>query len=386
MSVGFELLATDGAARRGRLHTAHGSVETPAFMPVGTAASVKAMTPEMVAEAGADIILANTYHLMLRPGAERIERLGGLHVFMNWPGPILTDSGGFQVMSLAARRTISEDGALFRSHVDGSRHHLTPRTAIDIQRRLDADISMVLDECTPFPVEKDVAAESMGRSMRWAARSRNAFVDRPGYGLFGIVQGSVFSDLRAESAAALLDIGFDGYAIGGLAIGEGQARTFAVTEATAPLLPANRPRYLMGVGKPDDLVGAVARGIDMFDCVLPTRSGRTGQAWTRRGPISIENARHADDPRPLDGRCRCPACRKYSRAYLNHLAKAKEILAAILLTAHNLTYYQDLMTAMRAAIEAGRFAALAEAFRREQAAGDIEALGKAAASGEAAAS
>jgi queuine tRNA-ribosyltransferase len=283
-------------------------------------------------------------------------------------------------MSLAARRTISEDGVLFRSHVDGSRHHLTPRTAIDIQRRLDADISMVLDECTSFPVEKDAAAESMRRSMRWAARCRNAFVDRPGYGLFGIVQGSVFRDLRAESAAALLDIGFDGYAIGGLALGEGQERTFAVTEATTPLLPADRPRYLMGVGKPADLIGAVARGIDMFDCVLPTRSGRTGQAWTRHGPISIENARHADDPRPLDAHCRCPACRRYSRAYLNHLARTKEILAAILLTAHNLTYYQGLMAGMRTAIEVGRFAAFAAAFRSEQAAGDIEALRTTAAS------
>ena len=373
MSVGFTLLATDGAARRGRLVTAHGAVETPAFMPVGTAAAVKAMTPDMVAATGAEIILANTYHLMLRPGAARIERLGGLHAFMNWPGPILTDSGGFQVMSLAARRTISEDGVLFRSHVDGSPHHLTPRTAIDIQRRLDADIAMVLDECTAFPVDRDVAAQSMRRSMRWAARCQAAFADRPGYGLFGIVQGSVYPDLRAESAEALLGIGFDGYAIGGLAVGEGQERTFAVTQATTPLLPADRPRYLMGVGKPADLVGAVARGIDMFDCVLPTRSGRTGQAWTRRGPISIENARHADDPRPLDAQCRCPACRRYSRAYLNHLARAKEILAAILLTTHNLTYYQDLMAAMRTAIEAGGFAAFAEDFARKQAAGDIEA-------------
>ncbi len=374
MSVGFDLLATDGAARRGRLHTAHGALETPAFMPVGTAAAVKAMTPKMVAEAGAEIILANTYHLMLRPGAERIERLGGLHAFMNWPGPILTDSGGFQVMSLASRRTISEEGVVFRSHIDGSPHHLTPRTAIDIQRRLDADISMVLDECTAFPIEKDAAALSMRRSMRWAERCRLAFVDRPGYGLFGIVQGGVYLDLRAESAAALLDIGFDGYAIGGLAIGEGQQRTFAVTEATTPLLPSNRPRYLMGVGKPDDLVGAVARGVDMFDCVLPTRSGRTGQAWTRCGPISIENARHADDPRPLDADCRCPACRHYSRAYLNHLARAKEILAAILLTTHNLTYYLELMAGMRTAIEAGRFAAFVSAFKAAQAAGDVEAL------------
>ena len=374
MSLGFDLLATNGAARRGRLHTAHGQIETPAFMPVGTAASVKAMTPEMVAETGAQIILSNTYHLMLRPGAERIERLGGLHAFMNWPGPILTDSGGFQVMSLAARRTINEDGVLFRSHIDGSRHHLTPRTAIAIQHRLDADITMVLDECTAFPVEKGAAAVSMRRSMRWAGRCRREFVDRPGYGLFGIVQGSVYPDLRAESAEALLAIGFDGYAIGGLAVGEGRERTFAVTEATAPLLPAGRPRYLMGVGKPADLVGAVARGIDLFDCVLPTRSGRTGQAWTRRGPISIENARHADDPRPLDADCRCPTCRHYSRAYLNHLARAKEIQAAILLTTHNLTYYQDLMAGMRAAIETGRFAAFAAGFESEQAAGDIQAL------------
>lgn len=374
MSLGFDLLATDGAARRGRLHTAHGSVDTPAFMPVGTAAAVKAMTPEMVTATGAQIVLANTYHLMLRPGARRIERLGGLHVFMNWPGPILTDSGGFQVMSLASRRTISEEGVLFRSHIDGSPHHLTPRTAIDIQRRLDADISMVLDECTPFPVEKGAAALSMRRSMRWAERCRHAFADRPGYGLFGIVQGSVYPDLRAESAAALLAMGFDGYAIGGLAIGEGQETTFAVTEATAPLLPATRPRYLMGVGKPADLVGAVGRGIDMFDCVLPTRSGRTGQAWTRRGAISIENARHADDPRPLDADCRCPACRHYSRAYLHHLARAKEILAAILLTTHNLTFYQELMAGMRGAIEAGRFAAFAQAFKAAQATGDVEAL------------
>lgn len=374
MSLGFDLLATDGAARRGRLHTAHGTVETPAFMPVGTAAAVKAMTPEMVAATGAEIILANTYHLMLRPGARRVERLGGLHTFMNWPGPILTDSGGFQVMSLASRRTISEEGVLFRSHIDGSPHHLTPRTAIDIQRRLDADVSMVLDECTAFPVEKGAAALSMRRSMRWAERCRSAFLGRPGYGLFGIVQGSVYPDLRAESAMTLMSMGFDGYAIGGLAIGEGQATTFMIAEATVPLLPADRPRYLMGVGKPEDLVGAVARGIDMFDCVLPTRSGRTGQAWTRRGPVSIENARHADDPRPLDADCRCPACRHYSRAYLHHLARAKEILAAILLTTHNLTFYQELMAGMRTAIETGRFAAFADAFTAAQAAGDVEAL------------
>ncbi|TVR96094.1 MAG: tRNA guanosine(34) transglycosylase Tgt [Rhodospirillales bacterium] len=363
MTVGFTLLATDGSARRGSLDTAHGRVETPAFMPVGTAATVKAMTPAMVAEAGADILLGNTYHLMLRPGAERIQRLGGLHAFMRWDRPILTDSGGFQVMSLASRRTISEDGVVFRSHLDGSPHHLTPRTAVRIQHLLGSDISMVLDECTPFPVDRDTAAASMARSMRWARRCRDAFVDRPGHGLFAIVQGSVFPDLRAQSAAALLEIGFDGYAIGGLAIGEGQRTTFAVTEATAPLLPADKPRYLMGVGKPDDLVGAVARGIDLFDCVLPTRSGRTGQAWTRFGPLNLSNACHADDPRPLDPECRCPACAGgFSRAYLNHLLRAREILAAILLTAHNLTYYQDLMAGMRAAIAAGRFEAFRAAF------------------------
>ncbi|TVR84836.1 MAG: tRNA guanosine(34) transglycosylase Tgt [Rhodospirillales bacterium] len=363
MTVGFTLHATDGPARRGTLTTAHGTVETPAFMPVGTAATVKALPPAMVAETGAEILLGNTYHLMLRPGAERIARLGGLHAFMRWDRPILTDSGGFQVMSLAGRRTISEEGVLFQSHLDGSRHHLTPRTAVHIQHLLDSDVTMVLDECTPFPVDREVAAASMARSMRWAGRCRDAFVDRPGYGLFGIVQGSVFEDLRARSAAALLEIGFDGYAIGGLAVGEGQGTTFAMTDVTTPLLPANRPRYLMGVGKPDDLVGAVARGIDLFDCVLPTRSGRTGQAWTRFGPLSLSNARHAEDPRPLDPACRCPACRGgFSRAYLNHLVRAKEILAAILLTAHNLTYYQDLMAGLRAAIATGTLRAFQAAF------------------------
>jgi queuine tRNA-ribosyltransferase len=368
----FRVLATDGAARRGALELAHGRVDTPAFLPVGTAATVKAMTPGMVRETGAQMILANTYHLMLRPGADRIERQGGLHRFMNWPAPILTDSGGFQVMSLAQLCEVREDGVVFRSHVDGSRHHLTPRTAVTIQHKLDADITMVLDECTRFPVDKGVAAEAMRRSMRWAERSKAAFVERPGYGVFGIVQGSVYPELRAESAAALTAIGFDGYAIGGLAVGEGQATTFAVSEATAPLLPADRPRYLMGVGKPADLVGAVRRGIDLFDCVLPTRSGRTGQAFTRFGPLSIDNARHADDPRPLDAECRCPACRGFSRAYLRHLHQAKEILGAILLTVHNLTFYQQLMSAMRSAIAEQRLAAFARTFSAEYGRGDID--------------
>jgi queuine tRNA-ribosyltransferase len=368
----FRLTATDGEARLGRLETAHGTVDTPAFMPVGTAATVKATTPETVASTGAQIILANTYHLMLRPGAERIERLGGLHAFMNWPGPILTDSGGFQVMSLNKLRKIDEDGVDFRSHIDGSRYRLTPESAVDIQRMLGADVSMVLDECTPFPVDRAIAAESMQRSMRWAERSKKAFVERPGHGLFGIVQGGVYEDLRSASAQALLTIGFDGYAIGGLAVGEGQETMFDVLEATIPLLPIDRPRYLMGVGKPGDLVGAVARGVDMFDCVLPTRSGRTDQAFTRGGPVNIRNARHADDPRPLDESLDCPASRDYSRAYLHHLARSREILGAMLLTWHNLYYYQDLMARMRRAIGEGRFRAFAAEFAAEQANGDME--------------
>ncbi len=370
----FRLIATDGEARLGQLQTAHGAIDTPAFMPVGTAATVKAMTPEMVAATGAQIILANTYHLMLRPGAERVERLGGLQPFMNWPGPVLTDSGGFQVMSLAKLRKMSEDGVEFRSHIDGSRQMLTPERAIEIQHRLGADISMVFDECTPFPVDRAVVAESMRRSMRWAGRSKKAFVERPGHGLFGIVQGGVYEELRAASAEALLAIGFDGYAIGGLAVGEGQETMFEVLEATTPLLPTDRPRYLMGVGKPADLVGAVARGVDMFDCVLPTRSGRTDQAFTRGGPVNIRNARHAEDPRPLDETLACPASRDYSRAYLHHLARSKEILGAMLLTWHNLYYYQDLMARMRRAIGEGRFQAFAAEFAAEQAKGDIAPL------------
>jgi queuine tRNA-ribosyltransferase len=356
MSIGFEILARDGPARAGRLTTAHGVIETPVFMPIGTAATVKAMTPEGVATTGARLILGNTYHLMLRPGAERVAALGGLHKFMNWPHAILTDSGGFQVMSLAALRTISEEGVAFRSHIDGSKHVLTPERSIEIQRLLGSDITMSFDECTPFPSEHAAVEASMELSMRWAERSRRAFVEREGHGIFGIVQGGVHADLRERSAKRLLEIGFDGYAIGGLAIGEGQATTFAMTEATVPFLPEDRPRYLMGVGKPGDLVGAVKRGVDMFDCVLPTRSGRTAQAFTREGTLNLRNARHADDPAPLDPECRCPACAGFSRAYLHHLVKAGEILAAMLLTAHNLTYYADLMAAMRQAIMAGRLA------------------------------
>src|SRR5712671_6422980 len=343
-------------ARRGRLSTSHGVIDTPAFMPVGTAATVKAMTPDAVAVTGARIVLANTYHLMLRPGAERIAALGGLHPFMNWPHAILTDSGGFQVMSLASLRKISEDGVEFRSHLDGSRHLLTPERSVEIQRLLGADITMAFDECTPYPAEREAVEASMELSMRWAERSRQAFVPRPGRGIFGIVQGGVHPDLRQRSAARLVEIGFDGYAIGGLAIGEGQDTTFAMVEATAPALPEDRPRYLMGVGKPADLVGAVRRGVDMFDCVLPTRSGRTAQAFTREGTLNLRNARHADEPAPLDPECRCPACAGFSRAYLHHLTKAGEILASMLLTAHNLTYYADLMQALRSAIREGRLA------------------------------
>jgi queuine tRNA-ribosyltransferase len=335
-------------------------------MPVGTAGTVKAMTSEGVAATGAQIVLGNTYHLMLRPGAERIAALGGLRRFMNWPHAILTDSGGFQVMSLAARRTIDETGVTFRSHLDGSLYELTPERSIAIQYLLGADITMALDECTPYPAAPEAVESSMELSMRWAERSRQAFVERTGHGVFGIVQGGVHPDLRLRSAARLIEIGFDGYAIGGLAIGEGQETTFAVLDATVPALPEDRPRYLMGVGKPADLVGAVSRGIDMFDCVLPTRSGRTAQAFTRHGTVNLRNARHADDPGPLDPECGCPACAGYSRAYLHHLCRSGEILGSMLLTAHNLSYYADLISAMRTAIGAGSFADFAAAFENAQ--------------------
>ncbi|EWY37442.1 queuine tRNA-ribosyltransferase [Skermanella stibiiresistens SB22] len=372
--LGFDLIKTDGMARRGRLSTAHGDVETPAFMPVGTVGTVKGMMPGSVRETGAQILLGNTYHLMLRPTAERVAQFGGLHKFMNWSGPILTDSGGFQVMSLSDLRTMNEDGVTFKSHLDGRRHHLTPERSMRIQHLLDSNVTMCLDECTPFPATHEVADKSMRMSMRWAQRSRDAFVERPGYGLFGIVQGGVYPDLRADSVKALTDIGFDGYAVGGLAVGEGQQMMFDVLDVTTPLLAADRPRYLMGVGRPGDIIGAVRRGVDMFDCVMPTRSGRTGQAFVRRGVLNIRNARHAHDPRPLDEDCRCPACREYSRGYLHHLFRAGEMLGPMLLTWHNLTYYQDLMADLRRAIEDGCFEQRAAELEAGLALGDHPAL------------
>lgn len=337
-------------ARVGSLFTAHGEIRTPAFMPVGTSASVKAMTPEMVLNTGADIILGNTYHLMLRPTAERIKKLGGLHKFMNWSKPVLTDSGGFQVMSLSAINKITDHGVEFRSHLDGSKHMLTPERSVEIQNMLGSDITMVLDECTKYPVSHEEASLSMRLSMSWAKRSKEAYEKRKGYALFGIVQGSIYEDLRKESVNALQDIEFNGYAIGGLAVGEGQDKMFEVLDFTIPNLMKDNPRYLMGVGKPSDIIGSVKRGIDMFDCVLPTRSGRNGQAFTWNGTINIRNASFADDNTSLCSRCECMTCQNYSRAYLNHLIKSKEILGSILLTTHNLTFYQNLMEAIRSAI------------------------------------
>ena len=370
----FELHATDGRARTGVIRTPRGEIRTPAFMPVGTAGTVKGMLPESVRATGADILLGNTYHLMLRPGAERVARLGGLHRFMNWDRPILTDSGGFQVMSLAELRKLTETGVTFRSHIDGSRHELTPERSMEIQKLLGSDIVMAFDECPALPADRERIATSMRLSMRWAARSREAFGDRPGHALFGIQQGGLEEDLRAESAEALQAIGFDGYAIGGLAVGEGQEAMFACLDFAPGQLPVDKPRYLMGVGKPDDIVGAVKRGVDMMDCVLPSRSGRTGQAWTRRGQVNLRNARHADDPRPLDEACTCPACRGYSRAYLHHVVRAGEMIAGMLLTWHNLHYYQELMAGMRAAIAEGRFDAWEAEFHALRAEGDIERL------------
>ncbi|KJS45408.1 MAG: queuine tRNA-ribosyltransferase [Roseovarius sp. BRH_c41] len=374
MRFGFEKLAQDGAARAGVIHTPRGEIRTPAFMPVGTAATVKAMMPESVRATGADILLGNTYHLMLRPGAERIDRLGGLHRFMNWERPILTDSGGFQVMSLAGLRKLTEQGVTFKSHIDGSKHELTPERSMDIQRLLGSDIVMCFDECPALPASDKAVAESMRLSMRWAARSKDAFGDRPGHALFGIMQGGVTPELREESAEALKAIGFDGYAVGGLAVGEGQEAMFGVLDYATGFLPEDRPRYLMGVGKPDDIVGAVKRGIDMMDCVLPSRSGRTGQVFTRHGVVNIKNARHQDDPRPLDEACGCPACRNYSRAYLHHVFRSQEIISSMLLTWHNLHYFQVIMAEMRAAISEGRFSAWEAAFHAARAEGDIEPL------------
>ena len=371
----FAIHATDGRARTGAISTPRGEIRTPAFMPVGTAATVKAMLPGSVAATGADILLGNTYHLMLRPGAERVARLGGLHRFMNWDRPILTDSGGFQVMSLAELRKLTEEGVTFRSHVDGSKHMISPETSMEIQRLLGSDIVMCFDECPALPATREIIEASMELSMRWAARSREAFGDRPGHALFGIQQGGLEEDLRGRSAEALTGIGFDGYAIGGLAVGEGQEAMFGVLDYAPGQLPADKPRYLMGVGKPDDIVGAVMRGVDMFDCVLPSRSGRTGQALTRFGAVNIKNARHADDPGPLDPECSCPACSGYSRAYLHHVFKANEIIASMLLTWHNLHYYQELMAGLRAAVAEGRLSAFVAEFEKARERGDRPPLG-----------
>ncbi|MCP1468763.1 queuine tRNA-ribosyltransferase [Sphingobium sp. OAS761] len=365
----FSIAATDGKARTGTIRMQRGEIRTPAFMPVGTAATVKALRPAEVRAAGADIILGNTYHLMLRPGAERMDRLGGLHHFMGWDRPILTDSGGYQVMSLSALTKISEEGVAFSSHLDGSRHMLTPERSMEIQRLLGSDIVMAFDECTKNGCTHDEAARSMERSMRWAKRSRDAF-DAGGAhaqraALFGIQQGSLDEGLRRVSADRLIETGFDGYAVGGLAVGEGQEAMFATLDFAPDMLPADKPRYLMGVGKPDDIVGAVERGIDMFDCVLPTRSGRNGQAFTWAGPLNIRNARFAEDQGPLDPRCDCPVCTTWSRAYLHHLVKSGEMLGAMLMTQHNIHFYQALMQALRDHIAQGRLAAFAAAFRAD---------------------
>ncbi len=370
----FQLHARSGKARAGTIHTSRGEIRTPAFMPVGTAATVKAMLPSSVRQTGADILLGNTYHLMLRPTAERIDRLGGLHKFMNWERPILTDSGGFQVMSLSSLRKMSEDGVTFKSHIDGSKHHLTPERSMEIQRLLGSDIVMCFDECPALPAERDEIARSMRMSMRWAERSRAAFGDRPRRALFGIQQGGLDEQLRGESADALQAIGFEGYAVGGLAVGEGQKAMFDVLDFAPGQLPEDKPRYLMGVGKPDDIVGAVKRGIDMMDCVLPSRSGRTGQVFTRRGVVNIKNARHQDDPRPLDEACSCPACRNYSRAYLHHVFRSQEIISSMLLTWHNLHYFQEIMQQMRDAIAADDFAGFESQFHGQRALGDLEPL------------
>jgi|TARA_B110000908_G_scaffold125084_1_gene146670 queuine tRNA-ribosyltransferase len=372
--VSFDLHATDGKARTGQINTPRGEIRTPAFMPVGTAATVKAMMPESVRSTGADILLGNTYHLMLRPTAERIDRLGGLHKFMNWDRPILTDSGGFQVMSLAGLRKLTEKGVTFKSHVDGSSHEITPERSMEIQKLLGSDIVMCFDECPALPADRKRIAESMRMSMRWAERSRDAFGDRPGHALFGIQQGGLEQDFREESALALRKTGFDGYAVGGLAVGEGQQAMFDCLDYAPDMLPVDKPRYLMGVGKPDDIVGAVARGIDMMDCVLPSRSGRTGQVFTRHGVVNIKNARHADDPRPLDENCSCPACSNYSRAYLTHVFRSNEMISGMLLTWHNLQYFQDIMQGMRDAIAAGTFTQWQKAFHDGRAQGDIEPL------------
>ena len=370
----FTLLATDGMARRGRIGTSRGDIRTPAFMPVGTAGTVKAMYPEQVRATGADIVLGNTYHLMLRPGAERVAALGGLHRFMDWERPILTDSGGFQVMSLAKLRKLTETGVTFRSHIDGSAHELTPERSIEIQTLLDSDIVMQLDECIALPAETSEMERAMELSLRWGERSRAAFGHQPHRALFGIVQGGDDPGLRARSAAGLRSIGFDGYAVGGLAVGEPQATMFRVLDEVTPELPVDRPRYLMGVGKPDDIIGAIARGVDMFDCVHPTRAGRHGHVYSRFGVINLKNARHKDDPRPIDEASPNANCRRFSRAYLHHLVRTEEILGAMILSQINLSYYQELVSGARAAIEAGTFEDFAAATRASWARGDLPPL------------
>ena len=374
MSLNFEILKTHNKSRLGKLYTKHGVVNTPAFMPVGTCGTVKAMLPESVEATGAEIILGNTYHLMLRPGADLVEKMGGLHKFMNWHKPILTDSGGFQVMSLKGLRKLNEDGVKFKSHVDGKEFFLSPEESIKIQHKLDSNITMCFDECTPYPATYDEAKKSMQRSMRWAKRSKDAFVNRDGYGIFGIQQGSIFKDLREESANSLKSIEFDGYAIGGLAVGEGQDKMFEVLDYAPEMLPNDKPRYLMGVGKPDDIVGAVLRGVDMFDCVMPTRSGRTAQAFTEYGPINIRNARHKEDHHPIEEGCDCPLCTNYSRAYIHHLQKCNEILAVMLLSWHNIRYYERLMQGIRKALSEDRLDEFVEEFYKKQKQGDIEEL------------
>ena len=368
----FKLISQDKNARLGKLNTAHGTVDTPIFMPVGTAATVKAMHLKDVEEAGAQIILANTYHLMLRPGEKNIKEMGGVRKFMGWNKPLLTDSGGFQIMSLGKLRKIENDGVTFKSHLDGTKYFLSPKISTDIQNALDATISMQLDECIPFPASYEESERAMKLSLEWALKSRDAFEERKGYGQFGIVQGSTYSDLRELSSKKLVEIGFDGYAIGGLAVGEGQELMFKTLDFTTKNMPLDKPRYLMGVGKPDDLIGAVKRGVDMFDCVLPTRSGRTGQAFTSRGTVNIKNARHILDKRPLDNNCDCHTCKNFSRAYLHHLFKAQEILGLMLLSWHNIYFYITLMKNIRNSIKLREFDKFEKIFLDKYYSGDIK--------------
>ena len=370
----FKLISQDKNARLGNLTTAHGEIETPIFMPVGTAASIKAMHLKDVEASGAQIILANTYHLMLRPGQKNIKELGGVRKFMGWNKPLLTDSGGFQIMSLGKLRKIENDGVTFKSHLDGTKYFLSPKISTDIQNALDATISMQLDECIPFPASYEESERAMKLSLEWALKSREAFKERDGYGQFGIVQGSIHADLRKISSQKLIDIGFDGYAIGGLAVGEGQELMFNTLDFTTKNMPIDKPRYLMGVGKPDDLIGAVKRGVDMFDCVLPTRSGRTGQAFTSRGTVNIKNARHILDKRPLDNNCNCHTCKNFSRAYLHHLFKAQEILGLMLLSWHNIHFYITLMANIRNSIKFKEFDKFENTFLEQYYSGDIELI------------